>query len=120
MKTVWEIDHYEAADGRFPVKEFIDALNVKEKAKVARTIDLLEEFGINLGMPFAEHIEGKLWQLRVRLASNRYRLIYFLDTGKAFILLHGFVKKTQRISTIDLEIAKKRLKDHLSRRRIGK
>ena len=114
---MWAIEYYEDANGEQPVKEFIDALNIKEKAKVARTIDLLEEFGINLGMPFAEHVEGKLWQLRTRLASNRYRLIYFLDTGKDFILLHGFVKKTRKIPKIDLAIAKNRLEDYQSHRR---
>jgi hypothetical protein len=36
---MWEIEYYMAANGRIPVKEFIEALNLKEKAKVARTID---------------------------------------------------------------------------------
>jgi len=42
---LWLIEYYETSNGQIPVKEFIEALNVKEKAKVARTIDLLEEFG---------------------------------------------------------------------------
>jgi phage-related protein len=114
---MWDIEYYQAPDGRYPVKEFIELLDIKAKAKIARTIDLLEEFGIKLGMPFAEHVEGELWELRIRLANNRYRIIYFLDTGKVFIMLHGFVKKTKRISKNDLEIAKKRLHDYMSRRR---
>jgi phage-related protein len=117
---VWEIEYYMADNGRIPVKEFIEALNLKERAKVARTIDLLEEFGINLGMPCAEHLEGDIWELRARLSKSRYRIIYFLDTGKVFIMLHGFVKKTQKISKNELEIAKKRLRDYISRRGSGK
>lgn len=39
---MWEIEYYSAANGQIPVKEFIEALSVKERAKVARTIDLLE------------------------------------------------------------------------------
>ena len=117
---MWEIKYYEAAKGNIPVKEFIDALNVRERAKVARTIDLLEEFGINLGMPYAEHVEGELWELRARLCHNRYRIIYFLNKGKIFIMLHGFVKKTRKISKNELDIAKKRLRDYLSQRRSGK
>jgi hypothetical protein len=42
----------------------------------------------------------------MRLSTNRYRIIYFLDTGKTFILLHGFVKKTEKMSKFDLEIAR--------------
>jgi len=41
---VWLIEYYETSNGQIPVKEFIEALNVKERAKVARTIDLLVEF----------------------------------------------------------------------------
>ena len=114
---MWEIEYYKDASGRWPVKEFIDELGVKERAKVAWTIDLLEEFGISLGMPYAEHVEGELWELRARLASNRYRIIYFLYTGKTFVMLHGFAKKTQKISRADLQIARNRLKDHRLRRR---
>jgi phage-related protein len=114
---MWEIEYYEDADGQRPVQEFIDALDIKTKAKVARTVDLLEEFGINLSMPYAEHIESNLWELRTRLANSRYRIIYFLNTGKVFVLLHGFVKKTRKISKTDLQIARNRLKDYLLRRR---
>jgi len=117
---MWEIEYYQSADGGFPVKDFIDSLDVKAKAKVARTIDLLEEFGIDLGMPYAEHIEGKLWELRIRLSSNRYRIIYFLDEGRAFVMLHGFVKRTEKISKVDLATARKRLSGYVSRRRQGK
>lgn len=114
---MWEIEYYEDANGRWPVKEFIEVLGVKERAKVAWTIDLLEEFGISLGMPYAEHVEGELWELRARLGGNRYRLIYFLNTGKAFVMLHGFTKKTQKISKTDLQIARSRLRDYRLRRR---
>ena len=114
---MWEIEYYEASRGRFPVKEFIDDLNAKEKAKIARTIDLLEEFGIDLGMPYAKHVEGELWELRARLSNNRLRILYFLNSGSVFIMLHGFVKKTQRVTKVDLEIARQRLGDYLLQRR---
>lgn len=117
---MWGIEYYKAANGQIPVKEFIETLNIKEMAKVARTIDLLEEFGINLGMPYAEHVEGGLWELRVRLAKNRYRIIYFLHAGQKFILLHGFVKKTHKLPKKEINVAKQRLRDYISRWRSGK
>ncbi|MEW6142464.1 MAG: hypothetical protein AB1597_04810 [Chloroflexota bacterium] len=52
--VVWEISYYESPDGKHPVKDYIDSLDAKSQAKVARTIDLLEEFGIKLGMPYAK------------------------------------------------------------------
>ena len=114
---MWKVEYYEDSNGRWPTKEFIDALGVKERAKVAWTLDLLEEFGISLGMPYAEHIEGQLWELRARLASSTFRLIYFLDTGNTFVVLHGFAEKTQKISSKDLQIVRNRLKDYQLHRR---
>jgi hypothetical protein len=46
---VWEIEYLETAKGRLPVQEFIDSLDTRSKAKIARTLDLLEQFGIKLG-----------------------------------------------------------------------
>jgi phage-related protein len=92
---------------------------VKSQARIARTLDLLEEFGIELGMPYARYLEKQLWDLRIRVGRNRYRIIYFLPSGKTFILLHGFSKKTDAVSRADIEIAKNRQEDYLSRRRKG-
>ena len=97
--------------------EFINSLETPAKARVARTLDLLEEFGIELGMPYAKHLEKQLWELRVRQARNRYRIIYFLASGQTFVLLHGLTKKTGPVPRSDLEIAERRRDDYLSRRR---
>ena len=113
----WNIEYYRSASGKVPVKEFIDSLDAKSKARVARTLDLLEEFGIQLGMPYAEYLRKQLWELRIRLGRNRYRIIYFLFNGKTFILLHGFAKKTDAVPKSDLEIAENRRDEYLSRGR---
>jgi phage-related protein len=114
--VVWRIEYFQSATGRSPVEEFIDSLDDKSKARVARTLDLLEEFGVNLGMPYAKHLKAQLWELRIRHGRNRYRIIYFLYIGQTFVLLHGFNKKTGPVPKDDLEIAEKRKDDYLSRR----
>ncbi len=113
----WHIEYYESATGRSPVEEFIDSLDAKSKARVARTLDLLEEFGISLGMPYAKHLEKQLWELRVRQGRSRYRIIYFLYTEHTFVLLHGLTKKTGPVPRADIKTAESRLNDYLSRRR---
>ena len=105
------------ATGKRPVEEFIDSLDAKSRAKVARTLDLLEEFGISLGMPYARHLEKQLWELRVRHGRSQYCIIYFLYTGQTFVLLHGFTKKARTVQRTDMEIAESRLNDYLSNRR---
>ena len=113
---MWEIEFYETHTGRCPVQDFIDDLDPKGQAKVLWVVDLLQKYGPRLGMPYAKHIGGELWELRIKMASNQYRIIYFLFTGKVFVLLHGFAKKTSAIPRRDLEIARERYKD-FSRRR---
>jgi len=114
---VWNIEYYESAAGKRPVEEFIDSLDAGSRARIARTFDLLEEFGIRLGMPYARHLEKQLWELRVRQGRNRYRIIYFLHVGQTFVLLHGLAKKTGPVPRADIEIAVNRRDDYLYRRR---
>jgi phage-related protein len=113
---VWNIKFYESASGKYPVEEFMDSLEVKSQAMIAKTLDLLEEFGIELGMPYTKYLEKQLWELRIRVGRNRYRIIYFLHTERTFILLYGFSKKTDAVSRADIEIAKNRRDDYLFRR----
>ena len=114
---MWNVEHYQSEAGKVPVAEFIDSVDAKSRAKIARTLDLLEEFGVDLGMPYARHLEKQLWELRIRHARNRYRIIYFLATGETFVLLHGFTKKTGPVPRADIEVAERRRNDYLSRRR---
>ena len=114
---MWDIEYYKTEKGRFPVKEFVDSLDTKARAKIARTLDLLQQFGINLGMPYVRPVEEQLWELRTRYGGNRYRIIYFLVTGQTFVILHGFIKKSGPIPRRDVEVAKSRRDDYLLRRR---
>ena len=114
---VWNIEYYQTEKGRFPVDEFIDSLDTKSRARVARILDLLEQFGIELGMPYAKYLEEQLWELRTQYGRNRYRFIYFLASAQTFVMLHGFTKKSGPVPKRDIEIAKTRRDDYLSRGR---
>ena len=59
--VVWNIEYYKSETGRSPVEEFVDFQETAVKARIVRTLDLLEEFGIELGMPYARHLEKQLW-----------------------------------------------------------
>ncbi len=113
---MWDIEYYESPSGKRPVEGSIDSKDTKSKAQIARTLDLLEQFGIDLGMPYARYLGDKLWELRIRQGRNRYRIIYFLHFKQKFILLHGFSKKTSSVPITELEIAAARRTDYLARR----
>ena len=104
---VWTISFYEDHRGKSPVLEFINVLPAEDRAKIDGTLKLLEEFGASLRMPHAKHIKGHLWELR----PGGNRLFYFIYRNEQFIILHGFKKKTQRISKGDIEIATNRMRE---------
>jgi phage-related protein len=57
----------------------------------------------------------KLWELRVRAQVGAIRLFYFAHTGRQFVILHGFVKKSGKTPRRELEIAAQRMQDVLER-----
>jgi hypothetical protein len=71
------------------------------------------EFGWPIGRPHRAPLLSGLWEVRSTLAGNRIALIFCMDDG-CMILLHGFVKKTQRTPQADIDLALKR-KSGLSR-----
>ena len=92
------------------VEKFLSSLTTKEIAKVIRTIELLEDFENNLGMPHSRHMSDGLLELRIR-GTREIRIFYCFHKNKAF-LLHACIKKTQ--TTLSKEIAKAReAKDQL-------
>jgi len=101
--------------GKEPVADFLDALPVEDQAKVLRLIDLLGDYGVLLKEPYTKHIRGKLRELRISVRIGNIRILYFAYTDRRLILLHGFLKKTSKTPTRDIEIAEKRLDDFISR-----
>ena len=114
---MWNIIFYEREDGSAPVLEFLDGLPPKHRAKAVWEIELLGEAGTHLTMPHTRHIEGKLWELRIKFASDISRIFYFLTTGDNIILLHGFIKKTQKTPVREIKTAQLHLADYERRQR---
>jgi phage-related protein len=68
-----------------------------------------------LSGPYTKQVKGKIRELRVKDNRGAVRVLYFTFTGKRFILLHGFMKKTDKTPERDIEIAEKRMNDFLQR-----
>jgi phage-related protein len=91
------------------VDDFIRSLEKPTISKVLKAIDLLEEFGNLLRMPHSKNVGGGVFELRAR-GKQEVRLLYGFRNQNAHIV-HGFVKKAQRISTRELNIAIDRLRE---------
>lgn len=104
---MFSVDYYEDAKGNKPAKQFIDGLDSKMKAKVFGRLELLEEHGSLLGMPFSRHLDDGVYELRTVQGGDITRILYFFFVGKRVILTHGFVKKTQKTPQREIEKAKR-------------
>lgn len=109
--TKWEIEYYTTDQGKAPVKDFIDDMPLKAKARTFKTFELIEDYGIQIGPSHIRYLDANLWEVRVRAVGGMFRFIFTVRGKRIIILLHGFQKMTRKTPRIDLEIARDRLKE---------
>jgi len=90
------------------LEKFIKSLEKSTIAKVLRTIDLLDRFEQKLGPPHTKKILAHLFELRVS-GKQEVRIFYSFHKSRIF-LLHGFVKKSQKIPTKEMKTVLQKLK----------
>ena len=94
------------------VEAELNALPKDMRAKFARIVFMVREGGV-LAMrePYAKHLSGQLWEMRLSGRDGIARSIYVTATGQRLIVLRTFVKKTQKTPPRELAIALARLKE---------
>jgi phage-related protein len=87
---------------------FFDKQSKKVKAKIVWTFDLVEDLP-RVPENYLKHIEGTegLYEIRVQLGSNIFRIFCFFDHGQLVVIANGFQKKSQKISKKEIELALK-------------
>ena len=110
------VDFYREDDGSKPVGQFIRTLPVHLKAKVVGDLHLLEEYGNHAREPLSKYLDDGIYELRSKTGTNVIRILYFFEENRIIIATNGFVKKQQRTPKSEIELAKKRRKNHLSRK----
>ncbi len=114
-KCEYEALFYDLPDGSEPALEFLKSLDVKMRAKLERSIFMLQQAGPALRLPYSEHLDDGIFEVRAKQGSNITRILYFFFVGKKIILTNGFIKKTQKTPKNQLELSKKYRKEYLSR-----
>jgi phage-related protein len=94
--------------GREPVRDWLKSLPRENRRIIGEDIKTVQ-FGWPLGMPLVRKLDKGLWEVRVRLTDGIARIL-FTTGGQRMILLHGFIKKSQKTPREDLELAKTRLR----------
>ena len=83
---------------------------------MASMISLLQENGYNLREPYSKHLSEGIFELRAKAGSDITRVMYFFYIDRRVILTNGFVKKTKKTPSKELEKAKKYRQDYLRRK----
>lgn len=102
--TDWKIVYYSDA-----VMQFVDHLPVGIRACYARITERMIVHGPNLGMPYTRAMGKGLFEIRARGREGIARVFYCTAVGHKIVMLHGFVKKTDKAPEKELKIAVRRL-----------
>ena len=100
---------YRTDAGNEPVREWLKSLSRENKRMIGEDIKTAQ-FGWPLGMPLIRKLERGLWEVRSNTDHGIARVLFTVD-GNTMILLHGFVKKSQKTPLTDLNTARRRLAD---------
>ena len=119
-ENMYQILFYEDKNGHSDIVEYIKELRTKSVTsktdkinfnKIVAYIDMLEEYGTRIGEPVTKHLDGEIWELR----PLKNRFLYAYVEKDTFVILHHFMKKTQKTPKREIEKAKSNLQDYLER-----
>jgi phage-related protein len=98
---------YKSEGGNEPVREWLRGLHRKDRKIIGEDLKTVQ-FGWPLGMPLIRKLEPGIWEVRSRITQGIARVLFTVERH-TMVLLHGFVKKSQKIQRADLETARQRL-----------
>jgi phage-related protein len=102
-----QVIFYKTESGNEPVREWLKSLSRNDRKIIGEDIKTVQ-FGWPLGMPLVRKLDVGLWEVRSRL-DNRISRVLFTIEENMMVLLHGFIKKSEKTPASDLNLAKKRL-----------
>lgn len=115
MQEEFDVIFYEKEDGSEPAKEFLNSLDTKMLAKMARTIAVLQINGSALREPYSKPLEDGIFELRAKVGSDISRVLFFFFIDRRIILTNGFIKKTNKTPKSEIEKANQYRADYLCR-----
>lgn len=101
---------YRTVAGREPVLDWLRELDKADRHVIG--VNLMRvQFGWPIGMPLVRSLGDGLWEVRSDLRSDRIARLLFCFHEGLLVVLHGFIKKTQKTSPGDLELARRRMRE---------
>lgn len=104
MDKGWQVFYYISSSGDNPVKNFLDEYPIA-KSKAFRIFQNIKEYGLVTAIPHIKRLTGTpLWEIRI-LGGDSVRILYITKQKKKILLLHAFLKKTNKTPHKEIEIA---------------
>jgi phage-related protein len=102
---------FESESGRVPVRDWLLSLSPEDRKAIGDDIRTAE-FGWPIGMPLCRSIKGRkgLLEIRSNLADGRIARVFFCAHEESMVLLHGFIKKSQKTPVYELDVAERRMR----------
>jgi phage-related protein len=101
---------YRTAAGREPVLEWLRSLEKADRNAIGYDLQRVQ-LGWPVGMPLVRSLGDGLWEVRSALPSRRIARLLLCFHEKTLVILHGFIKKTQKTHPEDLALARKRVRE---------
>jgi phage-related protein len=93
----------------------VNALPADMRAQITRISFMVEEFGLErVRAPHVKHLQGPLWEMRMRGRDGISRALYVVASGKRVVIVRAFIKKTQEIPSREIKLALSRAKELLT------
>lgn len=111
------IRFYQTETGHCPVEAFLDSLSGKQAQKVVWVLQLIEDLDV-VPIQYFKKLVGTddIWEVRVQMGNNIFRILSFIDGEQNVILNHAFQKKSRKTPRKEIKISEARKKDYLQRR----
>ena len=94
------------------VTDELDALPADMRARLEHIVRLIQEFGLErVREPHVKHLEGPLWEMRLKGRGGIARAIYLTASGRRIVIVRAFRKKSQKTPRREIELALKRAKE---------
>ena len=110
LEPIPVVFYQEDSSGNEPVKKWLLSLTKEDRRRIGNDLRTVQ-IGWPLGMPLVRSLGGGLWELRSHILHGIARLMFIMSQGE-IVLLHGFVKKTQKTPNEELDLARKRARKY--------
>ena len=101
---------YRTSGGAEPVLDWLRGLPAQDRRTIGADLATVQ-FGWPIGMPLVRSLKDGLWEVRSALPSQRIARLLLCFHEETLIVLHGFIKKTQKTAPDDLALAKRRMNE---------